>query len=246
VSKSHISATTNADGTDSESQIRNLSAAFNGMRDILDTDRPDARPEKEVTQFSDSIVISFPATSESGVFYALLDIMWVQASLVFHGILCRGGIARGKLIHTPKLLFGPALVEAYALESKAALYPRVILDKSIIEAGISAHSRHHLPHHEEQSIMSLVKMDADGMYYIDYITEAQSELNDPELDYPGYLSRLRDIIADGIEASDPSVAVKYMWLREKFSPHLSQRKAAARTAPEGDELREAYESITDI
>ena len=120
--KNHIAASTYADGTDSIEKISALAAAFNSMRQILDTDRPDSRLGNEVTQFSDSVVISFQAATNSGVFDVLLHIMWVQASLVFHGILCRGGIARGKLVHTSTLLFGPALLDAYALESQAALY----------------------------------------------------------------------------------------------------------------------------
>jgi hypothetical protein len=116
-------------------------------------------------------------------------------------------VARGKLIHTPKMLFGPAMVKAYQLESEAALYPRVILDESIVMAGIAAHSKHHLPKHEAKSIMSLIKMDFDGMYYINYVTGAQSELDDPEFDYPDYLFQLRKLILSGIDAHNPSIGV---------------------------------------
>lgn len=243
--KNHISTSINADGTDNSTQLDKLIDVFNIIRNVLDLDSPNDRFGNEVTQFSDCVVISFPATTESGVFYALLDILLVQVSLVFEGVLCRGGIARGKVIHNPKLLFGPAMIEAYYLESEAALYPRVILDKSIVEAGIKAHAHHHLPKHEAQSIMRLLEKDSDGMYYINYITGAQSELNDPELDYPNYLYQLRQIISSGIGAKNPSVAIKYSWLREKLALHLIRVKEAARQAPEGDELRNAYEGIPD-
>ena len=44
------------------------------------------------------------------------------------GFLIRGGITIGKLYHnaTQGVVFGEALVEAYNLESKDAIYPRVI------------------------------------------------------------------------------------------------------------------------
>ncbi|HEX9803916.1 MAG TPA: hypothetical protein VGB35_11695, partial [Gammaproteobacteria bacterium] len=147
---SHIARSIEQDGSDAVEKIRELSDVFVHIREKLDIDRPFERHDKEVTQFSDSVVISFPAYSESGVFYALLDILWVQVSLAKKGYLCRGGVTRGRLIHTPTVLFGPAMVEAYTLESKSALYPRVILDAEIINTGVAAHARHHLPLHEQQ------------------------------------------------------------------------------------------------
>lgn len=245
--RSYVAETIKFDGAEAMDRTSHLIEAFEGMRNILDIDRPEDREGKEVTQFSDSVVISFRENEESGVFDALLAIKWVQINLVRGGILCRGAVARGKLVHTPKILFGPGMVDAYLLESKAALYPRVILDESIISLGAMAHAEHHAPEDEEQSIMSLLKKDSDGMYYIDYITGAQSELDDPELNYPSYLCCLQQIVARGIGAKDPSVSVKYRWLLEKLRPHIKSIKAGvAKNLPKGDELRDAYESIPDL
>jgi hypothetical protein len=245
--RERIAKTLKADGTDSPDNIAQLANALDGIREILDIDRPEDRPETEITQFSDSIVISFSSGAESGVFFAVLSILWVQIGLVLRGILCRGGIARGRLIHTPKMLFGPAMVNAYLLESRAALYPRVILDESIIAVGVQAHARHHDAEHERDSIMNVLQKDTDGMYYVNYITAAQSELDDPELDYPNYLLQLRRIIADGLTLKDPSTTIKYRWLREKFEPHLLGIKRNVRRSKEIDpELREAYESIPEF
>lgn len=244
--RNHISSSVRQDGSEVTQKIIELSNMFANIREVLDIDRPDDRPHTEVTQFSDSVVISFPAYTESGVFYALQSILWVQISLILQGYLCRGGVTRGQLIHTPTLLFGPAMVEAYILESKLAMYPRVILDVDIINIGVAAHASHHQPIHEQQSILSLLKRDLDGMYYIDYIASAQPELNDPELDYPDYLFKLRKIISDGILSKDVSVAIKYGWMREKLLVPLHEIKEYACTLPEGDELREAYQSIPDL
>jgi hypothetical protein len=141
------------------------------------------------------------------------------------------------------MLFGPAMIDAYTLESKAALYPRVILDQSIINLGVKAHANHHGPEDEEEGIMDIVEKDLDGMFYVDYITQGQSELDNPECDYPEYLRRLREIISKGLKERDPSIAIKYRWLKEKFVPHLQRMKAIY---PEGDEFRDYYESIPDL
>ena len=243
----HIRDTIRQDGSEDEDRIKNIAAAFEIIRYLLDIDKPEKREGKEVTQFSDSIVISFPIGEESGVFHALLEILWVQINLVLRTMLCRGAVSKGKLIHTEKMLYGPAFIDAYRLESNAALYPRVILDESIVEIGTLAHARHHREGNERQSIMSLLCRDSDGMYYINYITGAQSELDDPELDYPNYLYVLRNIIAKGISNQDPSIRVKYLWLKERFAPHLKRIKSfMRRKKPLDDELRQACELIPKI
>ena len=137
------------------------------------------------------------------------------------------------------------MVNAYILESKAALYPRVILDDSIIKAGTKAHGRHHHAQHEKESIMSLLKRDTDGMYYIDYITEGQSELNDPEYDYPGYLYDLGEIIKSGLRSHNPAVLIKYQWLKEKYSPHVKELKEYYKNDLDRD-IQEAYLGLPDV
>lgn len=223
----HIKETLNTDGSDNGPKIRAIAGALEAVRDVVQVERRTASAGKRVTQFSDSLVISFPIEKESGVFYALLEIMWVQMNLVKRGMLCRGGISRGKLIHTPHMLFGPAMVEAYTLESKAANYPRVILEKSIIDVGVAAHARHHAPIDEKRSILRLLEKDGDGMYYIDYIAKIEAELDGLE-EHPPYLMDLRNIAALGLQSSDPAIRAKYLWLREKFNNYLAVMHDGAR------------------
>ncbi|WP_146178942.1 hypothetical protein [Limnohabitans sp. Jir61] len=55
----------------------------------------------------------------------------IQCSLVFlnHGFLLRGGLEIGDVWHTKTNIVGPAFIDAYELESKEAIFPRVILGK---------------------------------------------------------------------------------------------------------------------
>ena len=66
-------------------------------------------------------------------------------------------------------IFGPALVEAYTLESRAALYPRVILDRNIVEAGAAFMIKDHTSKQELECVESLLERDSDGMYYVDFL-----------------------------------------------------------------------------
>ena len=99
---------------------------------------------KEVTVFSDCIVISYPLENEGSLFFILLDIIHIQLDLYFAKIVIRGGVTIGDLYHDDNIVFGPAMVEAYRLESKVAKYPRIIIEKDVLIEGIekTTPSRH--------------------------------------------------------------------------------------------------------
>ena len=81
---------------------------------------------KKVSTFSDSAVISYPLHSNSSLFYLLIDVIHLQLMLGTIGVMIRGGIAIGDCYHDEKIVFGPAMNEAYRLENKVALWPRVV------------------------------------------------------------------------------------------------------------------------
>lgn len=225
--KSLLNDTVDKSGNDDENAINAVISAYEAIRDIWDLDKKSSYLDtksfdtKKVSIFSDCLVISFEINQPSEVFFTLLEIKWLIMRLIARNMLCRGAITIGKFIHTDHYLFGPALVEAYTLESKAALYPRVILERSVIDAGIENKSSHHTPNQEQEYVQALLEQDSDGMYYIDYFFKAQSELDDPDYDFPDYIKNLANIIRKGLMGSShPSKAdirVKYSWMRERYN-----------------------------
>ena len=87
----------------------------------------------KVTQFSDSIVITFPwKENDDSLYRGLKAIRYIQTTMLkLYGVLLRGGIVLGNIIHTDKLLLGPAMVSAYELESKCAVSPRIVVDPKV-------------------------------------------------------------------------------------------------------------------
>ena len=78
--------------------------------------------------------------------------------LISNDILCRGAVTYGKLIHTKEMIFGPALVQAYETESKAALYPRIILSEDLINMAGSYYNKYaHTPKEEIEYVKELLK-----------------------------------------------------------------------------------------
>ena len=130
--KELLSKTVSKKNIDDESKIDEIIAAYKTIRDVWDLDEKQSefskripKNSKQITTFSDCIVISFKTEEESQIFYTLLEIKWMLMRLIYKGILCRGAITHGKLIHTDTILFGPALAEARRHRSGLASEPRV-------------------------------------------------------------------------------------------------------------------------
>lgn len=88
----------------------------------------------------------------------LSNIAAIQMNMVkLYGVLIRGSIVIGNIKYSNErnILFGPALIDAYELESKYSIYPRVILDKKTIDLI------------EEDIEWLDVSKDIDGHYYVD-------------------------------------------------------------------------------
>lgn len=172
-----------------------------------------------VTQFSDSIVISFLDKSPSKASTVFEIILKIIIHLVSKEVICRGALSYGKFIHDSRILFGPALIEAYETESKAAMYPRVIMDRKIYN-----YSRMYLDKKTNkliipEGISDYLKLDLDGKYYIDYISAAARVIQD-ESEIIQYYKTLRDIIINGRKFEQPDLKVKYGWLRMKYNKFL--------------------------
>jgi hypothetical protein len=84
-----------------------------------------------VSTFSDNVVISqVPGPNTPQLLMQLA--IW-QLGAAINGFLLRGGVTIGDLIHKDEAVFGPGLNRAYYLESKIAMYPRIILDPLYME-----------------------------------------------------------------------------------------------------------------
>lgn len=81
--------------------------------------------------FSDNIFLSTPHT-KFDIITLCLQVNWLFMRALQNGVLIRGAITVGDIHQddNKNIVFGDALIETYELESKIAIYPRVILSKS--------------------------------------------------------------------------------------------------------------------
>src|SRR5690606_25095843 len=161
--------------------------------------------------FSDCIVMSanynpmglLSITALSAVFY------W---ALFSRGIYARGSIVIGDIFHEGNFVFGPAMIEAYALESKIAVYPRLVLSDDMATDA----------HFGEKKIPRTV--DFDGVNILSFFDETQKKLLSEwnglmgddimSLDIPKGALLLREKIAS---ENRPSVKVKLNWLKTVYN-----------------------------
>jgi hypothetical protein len=95
-------------------------------------DTPDPENMRAITAFSDSVVITSGGPFGTAGLLATVGVL--AGEFLKRGILCRGGIARGRMYHADGILFGEALVRAYDIERDVAKTPRIVIDDNVAPA----------------------------------------------------------------------------------------------------------------
>lgn len=206
---------------------------------------------KVVTQFSDSIVISFNADDQKEIPRLFFNLQRLIAKLIAREVLCRGAISYGPLYHKENLIFGPALIDAYETESQAALYPRVILDRSVLEIMKYNYSLEYKHSYRkitfDADIDSYLKADTDDKFYIDYFTGTMMFYEGEDL-VKVYKS-LRRIITNGLRFKNPNLNIKYGWMKNKYNKlpeslkHIDQEEELFYKRPDIEKFYKEFKPI---
>lgn len=184
--------------------------------------------------FSDCIVLS-----QRGTFVVLLFLSVAQLvmALLELGVLVRGAIALGPLYHDGSIVFGPALIEAYHLESRCAKFPRILVSEAVFNAsqeGLVA-----FPDQGSQAAYrpcEFLRRDSDRLYHLDCLTTALLSppavigADDAELD--ARLKRIRAQVREEFQRNRTAVdrRAKWGWFLDYFNDvarvrtsHLTER-----------------------
>lgn len=215
--------------SDNESFITKLYQVFERIRFLMGVSEPsdDVAESRRVSQFSDSIFISFNPEDETKEFkYLLGELLHLHVELAQHDILIRGGIAYGPMIHTNEIIFGPALIQAYRIESNAANSPRIILPQSLYKIDSEFNE---LVGDKSNELDNLISLDEDDFYYLDYFDKCQkveSGIFTSDKEYIEHMERMRKIITKGLENKEPGVYSKYGWMKSKWNNTIKKYTTA--------------------
>lgn len=125
--------------------------------------------DPRMTTFSDCIVISAPLAHGDGVkrLGVIACMLWLD--LLGVGVLARGAITCGPLYHAENIVFGQAMIDAYMLESKKAIFPRIIVTPELQETLLNRHG--HTIANSAFDIFpqfdEIIRQDYDGLFHLD-------------------------------------------------------------------------------
>ena len=191
---------------------------------------------------------------DGALFHELLDLVFVQSLCINQGILLRGALTIdyvhvGEDLEGP--VFGPGLVNAYLMEAREAVYPRIIVDEAVTKRFAKDKAlwkEDHTKVQETRYVAHLLKSDEAGLGFIDYLGAIKSEV-DHYAEYLEFLERHSTLIRRGLSAaSRRDVRRKYAWLRnyhneqvknEMDTPHLDDVQPEL----DGGTLREFLEPL---
>lgn len=147
--------------TDSLNVVHNsYTEAIKYMEMIFDKEWFENRRPK-VRIFSDNILFYCPVLNDNyqiAFVDTLILIAMVQTQFLDNGYLVRGAITKGSFFADDVMVWGNALVDAYGLESSCALYPRIIIDDSIMNKL------------QQDKFKTFIIRDEDERFFVDYMS----------------------------------------------------------------------------
>lgn len=173
------------------------------------------------TCFSDSIVVSvlYQRDKLNEIASTLIsNLSYIGSKLLMAGILIRGGMTIGNLIHSEDgTVLGSSLIEAYELETNVAKTSRIVLSNKLINSlNYPAKSRSKkYPYHQY-----LMRFDDGcvGFHQLQFYQVMQAEQTIKyKIKYD--LDIIRKQIIDMLDTSfeNPDVFMKYKWMADQYN-----------------------------
>lgn len=175
--------------------------------------------------FSDSIVISVQIDIDNinaSLSTLISNISFVGSKLMSDGILIRGGMTIGKIVHTDDgIVFGQGLIDAFLLETRSAKYPRIILSDKLIEKlnYPLKTDRDSYPYHQ---YLNRFDDGCVGFHQMIYLQVLQNSSRMSVIQLLASLKKVKETIIQGLDSTFeyPNVHEKYTWLKNQYNKLL--------------------------
>lgn len=168
-----------------------------------------------------------PVTKMSELFNELIVLKEIQIECLQRGLLLRGATTVGPMYVDPDPagpVFGPALVEAFEMESREVIYPRIAVHGDVIDryrhAADAALAASHAV--DREMVALLLTQDGAGLSYIDYIRVIVDDLNWGPDEVFVFLQAHRKLVETGLQFPTGSIRRKFTWLRDYHNRSISE------------------------
>ena len=197
----------------------------------LDNNHPWTVYKREIHVFSDCAYIIYDYKDDiedsRKDMYKLMGIACYNTEKVLYEFLKNGFIARGAITYgdlfydnEKNIWFGPAMNRAYFLESKLAIFPRIIIDPEYAEKLFEFNETKYRMSTEQKMVNGeILYRDMDDFVYLNYLNSGKSGMN--QMEYMNVIEaalRLCDIERNKTRKTEEiqkSIKNKYDWL-EKY------------------------------
>lgn len=165
---------------------------------------------------SDTIIIRCPFREK--VIEMLNLIKEVQISFLKHGLFTRGAVVYQQHFQSGKITYSLALSQAHHIESNQAIYPRVVVDRNIIDMFRSEESE---SAKLSEMVESRLLIERNGVYFVNLID------SENWLKIRSYVARIFESDRDEIIGNEGAFS-KHVWFEDLlFSssevPKLNER-----------------------
>ena len=199
-----------------EAAIQILKKLHNDLN-IFYKNLEDLNPYGSIKTFTDNIILAYPKYEDGeGQYGSLINsFMYFQLSMVLKGYFVRGGVALNEYYGDQTFAYGPALIEAYELESTKANYPRIILSDKMIQLIID-HIADYYGGVGAPQISEILCDKEDNLCFINYLLVIEDEFQD-DRNFSRYLELItshKEQIEKAIRGNlnNPKIMMKYSWL----------------------------------
>lgn len=185
--------------------------------------------------FSDCVSISIPYFDRQDDFLSNFNLIssfirGFQLVMMSMGFFTRGGLSIGSYYSDNNIIFSKGLVNAYLLESKKAIYPRVIVDTKVLEK-IKKYSDDNIFHH---GINNYLVVDWENSVFLNpfnlttgIVSQFENVINEAKLDNDDFsegINSLLDMSFNLLKDSLQQVEDSEPQLMETVKEHIDFQK----------------------
>jgi hypothetical protein len=155
--------------------------------------------------------------NDGAFFHELLDLLHAQVECIGHGVVIRAGVAVGDAHVGPNgkgPVFGPAMVRAYEIETNEAIHPRIVVDHAAYQSfldDVRLRKEDHDLEEELHYVDRLLRVDADGTRFVDYLGASEPEFDEPA-GYFLFLQNHAELVRGKLASTTGRVRQKFEWL----------------------------------
>lgn len=193
--------------------IEMISKLDNSIKHIVSCIKPDNHEWCSIKLFSDCFCIS-TKDEEDNLFNLFSELSFLQWMLASSDIFVNGAVTYGPHYESERIIFSKGLVLGYQLSYKDP-YPRILIDKSIIDIVNSKTGRY------KSDINKHIINSPDGIVFLDYIQGVREVgWSDEEEILEIHAKSIKNQIA--LHRDSPRILDKYSWLSKYHNYKFDQ------------------------